>query len=83
MIISDVLHVLKHGFVYEAATPAKRAGFFRHQIECPTPNSGSRSVGVVVIPDEENTELQIVTVMWIDEQARIAGTILGEYDADD
>ena len=62
----DVLHVLKHGFVYEEAEPATRIGLFKYQMEASTPNSGGRTVRIVVIPSSAN-QMKLVTVMWADE----------------
>nr|WP_316653488.1 DUF4258 domain-containing protein [uncultured Gellertiella sp.] len=78
LIISDVLYALKNGFVYREGVPATRPGFFRYRVECRTPNSGSRAIGVVVIPNRAGCYLKIVTVMWIDEFERVAGSIIGE-----
>ncbi|MGC4409949.1 MULTISPECIES: DUF4258 domain-containing protein [Rhizobium] len=80
LIISDVLYALKNGFVYEKAIPATRAGYFRYRVECRTPNSGSRSIGVVVIPENQGYFLKVITVMWIDEFERVAGSIIGEEE---
>jgi len=66
LIIGDVLHVLKYGTVYETAEPSSRDGLFKYKMECPTPNSGRRSVRVVVIPSP-SARIKIVTVMWVDE----------------
>ena len=66
LITGDVLHVLKHGFVYEEGEPATRQGLFKYNVECVTPNSGGRTIVVVVIPSQAN-QLKIVTVMWKDE----------------
>lgn len=65
LIMGDVLHVLKNGFVYDAGEPATGTGYFRYAMECTTPNSGGRTVIVVVIP-ALSCELKIVTVMWKD-----------------
>ncbi|MDH2217930.1 MULTISPECIES: DUF4258 domain-containing protein [unclassified Agrobacterium] len=78
LIASDVLYALKYGFVYEQAVPATRQGFFRYRVECKTPNSGSRAIGVVVIPNHVGCYMKIVTVMWIDEFERRDGSIIGE-----
>ncbi|MCJ8509519.1 DUF4258 domain-containing protein [Rhizobium lemnae] len=78
LLMSDVLYALKNGFVYEKAVPATRSGYYRYRVECRTPNSGSRAIGVVVIPENSGYYLKIVTVMWIDEFERIAGSIIGE-----
>lgn len=78
LIVSDVLFALKNGFVYQEPIPATRDGFYRYRVESQTPNSGSRSIGVVVIPNHTGCYLKIVTVMWIDEFERRDGSIIGE-----
>lgn len=67
LIMGDALHVLKFGFVLDEPIPATREGFFRYRIEATTPNSGGRTVAVVVIPDG-SCDLKMITVMWKDEQ---------------
>ena len=67
LILSDVLYALKNGFVYNRPVPATRPDLFRYRIDCRTPNSGSRSIGVVVIPSKAGCLLKIVSVMWVDE----------------
>lgn len=67
LFVGDVIHVLRFGFVYEEAEPATRPGYHKYKIECTTPNSGSRSVRVVVIPDTRTLDMKIITVMWVDE----------------
>lgn len=66
LIIGDALHVLKNGFVYNKPEPATQENHFRYAMECSTPNSGSRTVRVIVIPSPQRTEAKIVTVMWAD-----------------
>ncbi len=78
LIAGDVLFALKFGFVYNDPEPATRLGYNRYRVESKTPNSGSRTVGVVVIPDKKGCLLKIVTVMWIDDGATRAGSIIGE-----
>lgn len=80
LIISDVLHALKYGNVYQEPIPATRPGFFRYRVECKTPNSGSRSIGVVVIPAKMGCLIKVVSVMWIDEFERVSGSIIGVPD---
>lgn len=80
IIVSDVLYALRYGFVYNEAIPATRPGMFRYRVECKTPNSNSRPIGVVVIPAKVGCLLKIVSVMWIDEYERVAGTFIGEED---
>lgn len=67
LILDDVLHVLKFGFVYEKGEPSTRPGYFKYKMECKTPNSGRRKLRVVVIPSAERKEAKIVTVMWADD----------------
>lgn len=81
LIISDVLYVLKHGFVYLEPTPATRAGFNKYAMENKSPNGGSREVRVVVIPDKKSCFLKIISVMWVDEKETVTGSIVGEKDA--
>src|SRR5690606_23160169 len=52
ILISDVLFALKFGDVFISPEPATRPGHYRYRMECRTPNSGSRTIGVVVIPSE-------------------------------
>jgi len=66
LILADVLHVLRRGFVYEKPKNASR-GFWKYKIEGQSPNSGGRTVRVVVIP-ASGPSLKIVTVMWRDEK---------------
>jgi hypothetical protein len=67
LIMGDVLHVLKYGFVHQDAEPATQEGLYRYTIECVTPNSNSRTVKVVVIPSPNKCHAKIITVMWADE----------------
>ena len=78
LIVGDVLYVLKNGFVHEEAAPATRVGYYKYCIESRTPNSGGRQVRLVVIPDERGPLIKIVTIMWVDEDATRAGSILGD-----
>lgn len=67
LIVGDLIHLLKTGFVYEEPEPATREGFFKYRVEGTTPNSGRRTVRAVVIPNGD-CNLKIVTVMWRDEK---------------
>ena len=80
LIISDVLYVLKNGFVHAEPSPSTRPGFLKYAIECRSPNGGNRSVRVIVIPDKNACFLKIATVMWADEPDTRSGTIIGEND---
>ncbi|MGI9491057.1 MAG: DUF4258 domain-containing protein [Geminicoccaceae bacterium] len=66
LIMSDVLHLLKCGFVYEEGSPSTRPGCYKYKMEYVTPNSQGRTVCAVVIPDQ-SCLVKIVTVMWKDE----------------
>lgn len=80
LILSDVLYALKHGFVYTGAVASTRNGFYKYRVECKTPNSEGRSIGIVVIPNEAACLIKIVTVMWLDEYQTRAGSIIGVKD---
>lgn len=66
LIMGDVLHLLKGGFVYDEPEAATR-GHFKYRVEGTTPNSDGRTVRVVVIPSGD-CHIKIVTVMWRDEK---------------
>lgn len=80
LIISDVLHVLKSGFVHTEPSPSTRQGYKKYAIECRCPNGGNRSIRVIVIPDKNACFLKIATVMWADEPETRSGSIIGEDD---
>ncbi len=67
LIMSDVKHVLKTGFIYEEPEPATREGYFKYRVEGTSPNSDGRTIRIVVIPDG-GCAMKIVTVMWRDER---------------
>lgn len=66
IIVSDVLHVLKHGFVYEMPESATKSGFYKYKVESKSP-AGPRDIRLVVIPWSTPPEIKVVTVMWRDE----------------
>lgn len=66
LIVSDVLHVLKHGFVYEDPDNATQKDCFKYKVESRSPE-GARIVRVIAIPWNNPPEIKIVTVMWKDE----------------
>ncbi|TFF19123.1 DUF4258 domain-containing protein [Jiella endophytica] len=78
LVISDVLYALRNGFVRRPAEPTTIPGQDCYRMESRTPNSGARSIGVVVIPEQVAAKLTIVTVMWLDEFETRAGSIIGE-----
>lgn len=67
LIMGDVTHVLKFGFVYEPAQPSSRPALWKYQMESRTPNSGNRNVRLVLIPSWKSNHIKIITVMWADE----------------
>ena len=64
--MSDVLYVLKQGFVYDEAQESSRPDCFKYKIETRSPNSGSRTVRVIALPDAVRCTIKVVTVMWVD-----------------
>ena len=69
LIISDLLFVLRNGFVYEAPASSDEStikGHFKYKVECQTPNSGSRTLRVVVAPDEISCQIKVINIMWRD-----------------
>ncbi|WP_197922458.1 DUF4258 domain-containing protein [Thiosulfatihalobacter marinus] len=78
LIMGDVLNALKTGFVRRSSTPSTQDGFHKYVVEAITPNSSPREIGVVAIPDHARCHIKVVTVMWIDETANVAGSIIGE-----
>lgn len=72
LLMGDILHVLKNGYVFEDGQPTTQAGCFKYRIECTTPNSGGRTVRVVLIPSSSDA-IKIVTVMWRDEDPHTGG----------
>ncbi|MGI9311681.1 MAG: DUF4258 domain-containing protein [bacterium] len=66
IIISDVLHILKNGFVDDVPKESSRKGFYIYKICGKTPNSGSRTICLVVIPDLKRSAIKIITAMWKD-----------------
>ena len=77
IISSDVLYVLKNGFVLQDAVSAeKTVGYFKYTIECISPNSDGRTVRLVVIPNARTCKIKMITVMWADEVHARAGTLM-------
>ncbi len=68
LIAGDILHVLKRGFILDPPEASTRPNSFKYRIQSTTPNSGNRSVAVVVIADTKSQQVKIVTVMWQDEK---------------
>lgn len=67
LVVSDVLYVLRNGFVYDPPENATVRSLYKYKIESQSPNSGARTVRLIAIPQEESKEIKVVTVMWRDE----------------
>lgn len=72
---SDVLYLLRNGFVYKEPVPATTRGYYRYEVRGRTPNSEGREICAVVIPNATTMKIKIVTVFWVDEEDRRAGTL--------
>lgn len=68
LLMSDLLFVLKNGYVYEAPEESTMAGFYRYKIESQSPNSGARFLRAVVVPDRKSCQIKVITIMWRDEK---------------
>jgi hypothetical protein len=68
LVVGDLLHVIKHGFVHEPGEQSTRPGLFKYAMECVTPNSGGRTVRVVLIPSSSGS-IKVITLMWADEKS--------------
>lgn len=67
LLISDLLYVLKNGFVYAEPQESTLADHYKYRIEGQSPNSGSRYLRAVAIPDEKSCQIKVITIMWRDE----------------
>jgi Domain of unknown function (DUF4258) len=67
LLMGDLLHVLRHGYVYEVAEASTLAGAYKYKIEGKTPNSGGRAVRAVVVASAKHSDIKVITVMWRDE----------------
>jgi len=63
---ADVVHVLKRGHVSVAPEPTNRPDCYKCKICAKTPNSGGRTICVVVIPNIGRVAAKVITVMWED-----------------
>lgn len=68
LVVGDVLHALKNGFVYSDAQTTTKNNLFKYLMESKTPNSGNRAIRVVVIPDQGRCWIKVLTIMWVDEK---------------
>lgn len=68
LLISDLLYVLRNGFVYEDPEQATLPNLYKYKIEGQSPNSGARTLRIVAIPEEKSVQIKVVTIMWRDER---------------
>jgi len=69
LLTGDILHVLKNGFVYDEPEESTQLGLFKYRMEAGTPNSGNRTVRVVIVPDDRgHVIIKVITVMWVGEK---------------
>ena len=66
LIISDILYVLRTGYVYEEPEESSIDGFYKYQIEGQSPNSGARYLRVIAVPDPNECQIKVITIMWRD-----------------
>jgi hypothetical protein len=68
LLVSDVLYVLRHGYVYAEPEASTLNGFYKYQVESQSPNSGARFLRVVDVPDAKSCQIKVITIMWRDEK---------------
>ena len=78
IIVSDILHLLSTGFVYDEPTPATQLGYYKYTMEGRTPNSAGRRIGTVVIPNAQYITIKVVTVFWVDDKDKRVGSLIEE-----
>lgn len=78
LLSGDMKFVLENGVVRAAPETSTQNGYYKYRMESLTPNSDSRTVGVVTIPSERDRRLKVVSVMWVDEASTACGSIFGE-----
>jgi hypothetical protein len=67
LTIGDVRFILMNGFVYADPESSSREGLYKYAIEGASPNSGNRSLRLVVVPDEATCWMKLITIMRVDE----------------
>lgn len=66
LLIADIRYLLKFGYVYDDAEESTKNGFWKYKVEGTTPNSETRTLLVVIIPDFQHRTIKMVTVRWKD-----------------
>lgn len=68
LIMSDVLWVLREGFVQDPAEESTVKGLCKYAVRGRPPNSQGRVIRVIAIPSAMDNGIKIVTVMWESRQ---------------
>ena len=66
LLIADIRYLLKFGYVYDDAEESTKNGFWKYKVEGTTPNSETRTLLVMIIPDFQHRTIKMVTVHWKD-----------------
>ena len=66
LLIADIRYLLKFGYVYDDAEESTKNEFWKYKVEGTTPNSETRTLLVVIIPDFQHRTIKMVTVHWKD-----------------
>lgn len=66
IIASDIMYILASGHIDEEPGESTRPNYYKYKICGKSPNSGSREICLVVIPDPRRPAIKVVTVMWRD-----------------
>jgi len=64
----DVLHILANGHILSEPEEADEPGHYKYMMCSRTPNSGSRTMCVIVIPSLRRPALKVITAMWREER---------------
>jgi len=67
LIVSDILFVLRNGYVYDDPETSTLNGLYKYQVESQSPNSGARFLRVIAVPDKKSCQIKVITIMWRDE----------------
>ena len=66
IFVSDLMFILAKGHIVEEPTESTQPGYCKYKICGKSPNSGTREICLVVIPDPGRLAAKVVTVMWRD-----------------
>ena len=66
IVVSDLMYILARGHIVEEPTESTQPGYCKYKICGKSPNSGTREICLIVIPDPGKPAAKVVTVMWRD-----------------